>query len=135
MQAGKAFSPLPWGGCPAVFSSLVIFLEAIAAAMFGWLILNEALTLVQSLGGALISSASGPPGPKADAQCGRASKSPSKRGQSFEKPSDSRAFMKRFLRRVNSAAGMLECLDAAVASDRQRFDILSDALCDFIPSN
>ena len=38
----------------AVFSSLVIFLEAIAAALFGWLILSEALTLVQSLGGALI---------------------------------------------------------------------------------
>ena len=30
------------------------FLEAVAAALFGWAILGEALTLVQSLGGALI---------------------------------------------------------------------------------
>jgi drug/metabolite transporter (DMT)-like permease len=37
-----------------VFSSLVIFLEAIAAALFGWLILAEALTPIQGLGGALI---------------------------------------------------------------------------------
>ena len=29
----------------------MIFLEAVAAAVFGWLILGEALTLVQSLGG------------------------------------------------------------------------------------
>ncbi|NIX77964.1 DMT family transporter [Microvirga terricola] len=42
------------GRLPAVFSSLVIFLEAIAAALFGWAILGEALTVVQSLGGALI---------------------------------------------------------------------------------
>jgi len=42
------------GRLPPIFSSLVIFLEAVAAAVFGWLILNEALTLVQALGGALI---------------------------------------------------------------------------------
>ena len=30
------------GTLPATFSALVIFLEAIAAASFGWLLLNEA---------------------------------------------------------------------------------------------
>jgi drug/metabolite transporter (DMT)-like permease len=39
---------------PAVFSSLVIFLEAVAGAAFGWIILGEALTPVQGAGGALI---------------------------------------------------------------------------------
>ena len=42
------------GRLPPVFSSLVIFLEAVAAAIFGWILLGEALTLVQALGGALI---------------------------------------------------------------------------------
>lgn len=42
------------GRLPPVFSSLVIFLEAVAAAAFGWLFLGEALTLPQTLGGALI---------------------------------------------------------------------------------
>lgn len=42
------------GRLPSVFSSLVIFLEAVAAAAFGWIILGEALTLPQILGGALI---------------------------------------------------------------------------------
>jgi drug/metabolite transporter (DMT)-like permease len=41
-------------GLPAVFSSLVIFLEAVAAAAFGWMILDERLTPIQFLGGALI---------------------------------------------------------------------------------
>ena len=35
-------------------SSLVIFLEAIAAATFGWLLLNEPLGLAQLFGGVLI---------------------------------------------------------------------------------
>jgi drug/metabolite transporter (DMT)-like permease len=39
---------------PATFSSLVIFLEAIAAASFGWLLLNEPLGVAQALGGVLI---------------------------------------------------------------------------------
>ncbi|MCB5177275.1 DMT family transporter [Microvirga lenta] len=51
---GQGLLVIALGRLPAVFSSLVIFLEAVAAAVFGWLILNEALTLVQSLGGALI---------------------------------------------------------------------------------
>jgi drug/metabolite transporter (DMT)-like permease len=51
---GQGLLVFALGRLPPVFSSLVIFLEAVAAALFGWLILNEALTLVQSLGGALI---------------------------------------------------------------------------------
>ncbi|MCZ7641689.1 MAG: EamA family transporter [Pseudorhodoplanes sp.] len=39
---------------PATFSSLVIFLEAIAAAALAWLILDEALGPLQWLGGLLI---------------------------------------------------------------------------------
>jgi drug/metabolite transporter (DMT)-like permease len=39
---------------PATISSLVIFLEAIGAAALGWLVLNEALGLLQFLGGVLI---------------------------------------------------------------------------------
>ena len=42
------------GTLPATFSSLVIFLEAIAGATFGWLLLNEPLGSVQLLGGVLI---------------------------------------------------------------------------------
>ncbi len=51
---GQGLLAVALGRLPPVFSSLVIFLEAIVAALFGWLILGEALTLIQSLGGALI---------------------------------------------------------------------------------
>ena len=51
---GQGLLAVALGRLPPVFSSLVIFLEAVAAAVFGWLILNEALTLIQALGGALI---------------------------------------------------------------------------------
>jgi drug/metabolite transporter (DMT)-like permease len=51
---GQGLLAVALGRLPAVFSSLVIFLEAIAAAVFGWAILGEELTLIQSLGGALI---------------------------------------------------------------------------------
>jgi drug/metabolite transporter (DMT)-like permease len=51
---GQGLLSIALGRLPAVFSSLVIFLEAIAAAAFGWIILGERLTLVQVLGGALI---------------------------------------------------------------------------------
>jgi drug/metabolite transporter (DMT)-like permease len=51
---GQGLLAVALGRLPAVFSSLVIFLEAVAAAVFGWLILAEALTLVQGLGGLLI---------------------------------------------------------------------------------
>ena len=51
---GQGLLSVALGRLPAVFSSLVIFIEAVAAALFGWLILSEALTLVQAMGGALI---------------------------------------------------------------------------------
>jgi drug/metabolite transporter (DMT)-like permease len=51
---GQGLLAVALGRLPPVFSSLVIFLEAIVAALFGWLLLGEALTLIQSLGGALI---------------------------------------------------------------------------------
>ncbi|MCG7394388.1 DMT family transporter [Microvirga sp. ACRRW] len=51
---GQGLLSVALGSLPAVFSSLVIFLEAVAAALFGWVILGEPLSLVQSLGGALI---------------------------------------------------------------------------------
>jgi len=51
---GQGLLAVALGRLPAVFSSLVIFLEAVAAALFGWVILGEALTLVQALGGFLI---------------------------------------------------------------------------------
>jgi drug/metabolite transporter (DMT)-like permease len=51
---GQGLVAVALGSLPATFSSLVIFLEAIAAAVFGWLILGEALGVAQIVGGALI---------------------------------------------------------------------------------
>ncbi|NBJ12171.1 DMT family transporter [Microvirga arsenatis] len=51
---GQGLLAIALGRLPPVFSSLVIFLEAIAAAVFGWAVLGEELTPVQALGGALI---------------------------------------------------------------------------------
>ena len=52
--AGQGLLAIALGTLPATFSSLVIFLEAVAAAAFGWVLLGEALGLVQALGGLLI---------------------------------------------------------------------------------
>ena len=51
---GQGLVAVALGTLPATFSSLVIFLEAVAAAAFGWLLLNEPLGLAQLLGGVLI---------------------------------------------------------------------------------
>ena len=51
---GQGLVAVALGTLPATFSSLVIFLEAIAAASFGWLLLGEALGIAQALGGVLI---------------------------------------------------------------------------------
>ncbi len=51
---GQGLLSVALGRLPAVFSSLVIFLEAIAAAAFAWLLLGEGVTLVQVLGGIVI---------------------------------------------------------------------------------
>jgi drug/metabolite transporter (DMT)-like permease len=51
---GQGLLSVALGRLPAVFSSLVIFLEAIAGAAFGWLLLGERVTGIQALGGAMI---------------------------------------------------------------------------------
>ncbi|NKB50677.1 MAG: EamA family transporter [Rhizobiaceae bacterium] len=51
---GQGLLAVALGALSAAFSSLVIFIEALAAAVLGWLVLSEALTPLQFLGGALI---------------------------------------------------------------------------------
>jgi drug/metabolite transporter (DMT)-like permease len=51
---GQGLLSVALGRLPATFSSLVIFLEAVATAAFGWILLGERVTLVQASGGALI---------------------------------------------------------------------------------
>jgi drug/metabolite transporter (DMT)-like permease len=51
---GQGLLTVALGTLPATFSSLVIFLEAIAAAALGWIALGEKLTVIQALGGLLI---------------------------------------------------------------------------------
>ena len=51
---GQGLLAFALGHLPAAFSALVIFLEAVAAAFFGWLILSEAIGPVQALGAAAI---------------------------------------------------------------------------------
>jgi drug/metabolite transporter (DMT)-like permease len=48
---GQGLLAIALGRLPAAFSSLVIFLEAIAAAGFGYALLGEPVSLVQALGG------------------------------------------------------------------------------------
>lgn len=52
--AGQGLLAIALGHLPAVFSSLVIFVEALAVAAMGWIILGERVDAVQALGGALI---------------------------------------------------------------------------------
>jgi drug/metabolite transporter (DMT)-like permease len=52
--AGQGLLAFALGILPAPFSSLVIFLEAIAAALLAWIVLHEALEPMQWLGGVLI---------------------------------------------------------------------------------
>lgn len=51
---GQGLLSVALGRLPAAFSSLVIFLEAIAAACLAWVVLGEPVTLVQALGGLAI---------------------------------------------------------------------------------
>lgn len=51
---GQGLLSVALGRLPPVFSSLVIFLEAIAGAAFGWALLGERVTAIQALGGVLI---------------------------------------------------------------------------------
>jgi drug/metabolite transporter (DMT)-like permease len=52
--AGQGLLAFALGTLPAPFSSLVIFLEAVAAALLAWVVLYEALAPMQWLGGVLI---------------------------------------------------------------------------------
>jgi drug/metabolite transporter (DMT)-like permease len=52
---GQGLLSYALGHLPAAFSALVIFLEAVAAACFGWVILGEPIGLVQALGAVAIS--------------------------------------------------------------------------------
>lgn len=52
--AGQGLLAYALGKLPVAFSSLVVFLEAVAAAALGWLVLSERLGLLQWLGGALV---------------------------------------------------------------------------------
>ncbi len=51
---GQGLMAFALGHLPTAFSSLVIFLEALAAAAFAWILLGEALSLLQIAGGAVI---------------------------------------------------------------------------------
>ncbi|HZP20175.1 MAG TPA: DMT family transporter [Bauldia sp.] len=51
---GQGLLTYALGHLPAAFSALVIFIEAVAAAAFAWLFLDEPVTLVQAVGGVLI---------------------------------------------------------------------------------
>lgn len=51
---GQGLLAVAIGTLPATFSSLVIFIEAIAAAIFGWIFLGESLGFLQVFGGVLI---------------------------------------------------------------------------------
>ncbi|MCF4125315.1 DMT family transporter [Methylobacterium sp. SyP6R] len=51
---GQGLLAVALGRLPASFSSLVIFLEAVAAAILAWILLGEALGPLQVLGGGLI---------------------------------------------------------------------------------
>jgi drug/metabolite transporter (DMT)-like permease len=51
---GQGFLTYALGHLPAAFSSVVVFIEAPAAAVFAWTLLGEPLSLPQAAGGALI---------------------------------------------------------------------------------
>jgi drug/metabolite transporter (DMT)-like permease len=53
---GQGLLTVALGRLPATFSSLVIFLEAIAAACFAWAILGEPVSAIQAIGGVTILS-------------------------------------------------------------------------------
>jgi len=51
---GQGLLSVALGSLPATFSSLVIFLEAVAAACFAWVLLGEPVSLLQAGGGVAI---------------------------------------------------------------------------------
>lgn len=53
-SGGQGLLAVALGSLPANFSSLVIFIEAIAAACFAWALLGEPVTFIQAAGGLMI---------------------------------------------------------------------------------
>ena len=51
---GQGLLTYALGHLPAAFSSLVIFIEAVAAAIFAWAFLGEAVGAIQAVGSASI---------------------------------------------------------------------------------
>ncbi len=51
---GQGLLSVALGRLPTIFSSLVIFLEAVGAAGFAWVLQNEPVSPVQAIGGAII---------------------------------------------------------------------------------
>jgi drug/metabolite transporter (DMT)-like permease len=51
---GQGLLSVALGRLPTVFSSLVIFLEAVAAAGFAWVLQDEPVSVLQAIGGAVI---------------------------------------------------------------------------------
>ena len=51
---GQGLLSVALGRLPTVFSSLVIFLEAVAAAGFAWVLQDEPVSILQAIGGAII---------------------------------------------------------------------------------
>ncbi|MFT3886546.1 MAG: DMT family transporter [Arachnia sp.] len=51
---GQGLLSVALGRLPTVFSSLVIFLEAVAAAGFAWVLQGEPVSVLQAIGGAVI---------------------------------------------------------------------------------
>ncbi|MGV3548399.1 DMT family transporter [Rhizobium sp.] len=51
---GQGLLSVALGRLPTVFSSLVIFVQAVAAAGFAWLLQGEPVSLLQGIGGAII---------------------------------------------------------------------------------
>lgn len=68
--AGQGLAAVALGTLPATFSSLVIFLEAIAAALFGWVFFGESLGALQAMGGVLILAGIWIARPRAEAAAG-----------------------------------------------------------------
>ncbi|QCI63522.1 DMT family transporter [Phreatobacter stygius] len=66
--AGQGLLAVALGTLPTVFSSLVIFLEAVIAAVFAWIALGEALSVIQVAGGLLIMLGIWVARPKAESQ-------------------------------------------------------------------
>ena len=51
---GQGLLTIALGRLPTTFSSLVIFLEALCAAGFAWILQNEPVSLIQAFGGAVV---------------------------------------------------------------------------------